>query len=59
MTKGKPSHFERAQVVIRQMVDMERELTEIGLHATARKVNAAQQKIGWELAEKTEKAKGG
>lgn len=55
----KPSNFARAQAVIVKLVDMERELTEIGLHATARKVNEAQQKIGWEMAEQVKKPKGG
>lgn len=51
MAKKQLSDFERAQAVIRRMIDIERELGDIGLHATARQVNAAQQKIGWELAE--------
>lgn len=59
MPKRKPSNFERAQAVIRQMIDIERELGDIGLHATARRVNAAKQKIGWEMAEQMKKAKGG
>lgn len=37
------------------MVKMQRDLFDVGLIATAQKVNAASQRLGWEMAEVVEK----
>ena len=37
-----------------QMVETQRRLHDVGLHATAAAVNEASKKLGWEAAEKIE-----
>ncbi len=37
------------------MVDMQRQLSDVGLYRSAAKVNAASQELGWEAAERFDK----
>lgn len=54
---GKPNIYEVTRSTAAAFVRIERQLHDAGLHATARKVNEASQKLGWEAAEKLEKPK--
>ena len=46
----------RVQQIIRQVVDPQRELFELGLPVTSARMAAVNEKIGWELAEKMQAA---
>lgn len=45
---------DRAQRIIRQIVDLQRELLELGLPGTSARMAAVNDRIGYELAERME-----
>ena len=50
------TQFKRAQKIVRQIVDMQREMLEIGLPVTSAALGVAMQKIGWEMADRCKEA---
>ena len=52
------AQVERAQRIIRQVVELQRELLELGLPATSARMAAVNDRIGWELAERMMEASG-
>lgn len=52
---GKPNIYEVTRSTAAAFVRIQRQLHDVGLHATASKVNEASQKLGWEAAEKMER----
>jgi len=53
--KGAKKIYTAVQKASVQLVVLQRELHDAGLHATAQKVNEASKKLGWEAAEKLTK----
>lgn len=58
MKKRKLNIYDVVRKASVRLVDLQRDLHEVGLHATARLVNEASQKLGWEAADKMRRAEG-
>lgn len=52
MRKGKRTIYDVVREASVMLVNLQRDLHDFGLHATAQKVNEASQKLGWEAADK-------
>jgi hypothetical protein len=52
--KVSQSQLDRAQVIIRAVVDLQRELFELGFVQASARMAAVNDKLGWEMAERME-----